>query len=82
MMDRIATPYSDTEEEPVSLRLGRTAFGALGIFPDRERADDQVVEHDRAAVLLVGEEIVERVKDATIDCEEGGPGLGLVIKRN
>jgi hypothetical protein len=33
-------------------------------------------------VLLVGQEIVEQVKDTTIDYEEGGAGPGLVIKRN
>jgi hypothetical protein len=32
--------------------------------------------------LLVGQEIVDRVDDTTIDYDEGGPGLGLVIKRS
>ena len=58
------------------------ASGALGVFSDRERADDEVVEHNGAAVLLVGQDIAENVKDTTIDYEEGGTGPGLVIKRN
>ena len=66
----------------LSLDLERMASGALGVFPDRERADDQVVEHDGAAVLLVGRDIVEKVKDTSIDYEESGTGPGLVIKRN
>ncbi len=65
-----------------SLRLGKMASGAFGVFPDRERADDQVVEHDGAAVLLVGQDIAENVKDTTIDYEEDGTGPGLVIKPN
>jgi Fe-S cluster assembly iron-binding protein IscA len=41
-----------------------------------------VVEHDGAAVLLVGQEIAEKMEDTTIDYEEGGVSPGLVIKRN
>jgi len=73
---------TESDDRSVGLRLGKTASGALGVFPDRERADDQVVEHDGAAVLLVGQEIAEKMKDTTIDYEEGGPGPGLVINRN
>ena len=73
---------SESGDRSVGLRLGKTASGALGIFPDRERADDQVVEHDGAAVLLVAQEIAEKVEDTTIDYEEAEPGPRLVIKRN
>ena len=70
-----------SDDQPVGLRLGKTTSGALGIFPDHERPDDQVVEHEGAAVLLVGREIAENVEGTTIDYEEGGPGPGLVIKK-
>lgn len=73
---------SESDDRSIGLRLGKTASGTLGVFPDRERPDDRVVEHEGAAVLLVGQEVVEKVEDATIDYEEGGPGPGLVIKRN
>jgi Fe-S cluster assembly iron-binding protein IscA len=73
---------TERDDRSVGLRLERMASGALGVFPDRERADDQVVEHDGAAVLLVGRDIVEKVKDTTIDYEESETGPGLVIKRN
>jgi Fe-S cluster assembly iron-binding protein IscA len=73
---------SESDDRSIGLRLGKTASGALGVFPDRERPDDLVVEHEGATVLLVGQEVVEKVEDTTIDYEEGGPGPGLVIKRN
>ena len=70
-----------TDDRSVGLRLEKTSSGQLGIFPDRERTDDQVVEHDGAPVLLIGQEIAQTVGDTTIDCEEGAPGPRLVIKR-
>jgi Fe-S cluster assembly iron-binding protein IscA len=73
---------AESDDRSVGLRLGKTASGALGVFPDRERADDQVVEHQGAPVLLVGQEIAARVEDRTIDYEESGPGSGLVIKKS
>jgi hypothetical protein len=36
-----------TPDDPsVGLRLGKTASGALGVFSDRGRADDEIVEHE------------------------------------
>jgi Fe-S cluster assembly iron-binding protein IscA len=71
-----------SDDQSVGLRLEHTSSGQLGIFPDQERADDQVVEHEGAPVLLIGREIAEAVEDTTIDYEEqGGPGPRLVIKR-
>jgi Fe-S cluster assembly iron-binding protein IscA len=73
---------SGSDDESVSLRLGKTTSGALGIFPDSERPDDEVVEHEGATVLLVGREIAENVEGTTIDYEEGGASPGLVIKKD
>lgn len=64
---------SESGDRSVGLRLGKTASGALGIFPDRERADDQVVEHDGAAVLLVAQEIAEKVEDTTSTTRKVSP---------
>jgi Fe-S cluster assembly iron-binding protein IscA len=72
---------SRSDDQSVGLRLEHTSSGQLGIFPDRGRADDQIVEHEGAAVLLIGREIVQAVGDTTIDYEEAGPGPRLVIKR-
>jgi hypothetical protein len=36
---------AESDDESIGLRLGKTASGALGVFPDRKRPDDQVVKH-------------------------------------
>jgi Fe-S cluster assembly iron-binding protein IscA len=72
---------AESDDRSVGLRLGKTPSGALGVFADRQRADDQIVEHEGAAVLLVGQEIAEKVKDTTIDYEESEAGPSLVMKR-
>jgi Fe-S cluster assembly iron-binding protein IscA len=73
---------TESLEQSVSLRLGKTASGELGVFADRERPDDQVVEHEGTAVLLIGREIAENVDGTTIDFEEGEPAPGLVITKD
>jgi Fe-S cluster assembly iron-binding protein IscA len=73
---------TESDDQSVALRLGKTASGELGVFADRERPDDQVVEHEGAAVLLVGREVAENVEGTTIDYEEGDPAPGLVIKKD
>lgn len=45
---------TESDDRSVGLRLGKMASGAFGVFPDRERADDQVVEHDGAACCWSG----------------------------
>lgn len=62
---------AESDSGSLGLRLGKTAYGALGVFPDRQRADD----------LLVGQEVADRMQNTTIDYEESGPGAGLVIRR-
>jgi len=69
-----------TEDGSVGLRLELMPSGKFAVFPDQERADDQVVEHQGAAVLLVGQEIAQRVGDTTIDCDEAGPSPRLMIR--
>lgn len=73
---------TQTDDPSVGLRLDRTSSGQLGIFPDRERTDDQVVEHQGAVVLLVGQNIAQTVGDTTIDYDESGPGPRLVIRKS
>ena len=84
LKELLTTEILTTEivDQSVALRLGETASGDLGVFADRERPDDQVVEHDGTAVLLIGREIAENVEDTTIDCEEGDPGPRLVIMKD
>lgn len=71
-----------TEDTSVGLRLELTPSGEFAVFPDQERVDDQVVEHQGAAVLLVGQEIAQKVEDTTIDCDDAGASPRLLIRHN
>jgi Fe-S cluster assembly iron-binding protein IscA len=71
---------TEDEDRVLGLRLQTTPSGQFGVILDRERADDQIVEHQGAVVLLVGQEVAPKVEDTTIDYDESGPGL--VIKRS
>jgi Fe-S cluster assembly iron-binding protein IscA len=73
---------TEGDDRSISLRLGTTPSGQFGVFPDRERTDDQIVEHQGAAVLLLGREVAEQVEHATIDYDESEPGPRLVITRD
>jgi Fe-S cluster assembly iron-binding protein IscA len=72
---------TEGNDQSVGLRLGATPTGQFDVFPDRERPDDQVVEHDGAVVLLVGQEVAEKVDNTIIDYEESASGPELIIKR-
>jgi Fe-S cluster assembly iron-binding protein IscA len=70
---------ANPDDPSVGLRLGKTASGALGVCPDRGRADDEIVEHEGVVVLLVGQGIAARMEDRTIDYDERGPDRRLVV---
>ena len=72
---------SETDDPSVGLRLATAPSGEIGIFPDRERNDDHIVEHQGSAVLLVGQEMANAIGDATIDYDENEPEPTLVMKR-
>jgi Fe-S cluster assembly iron-binding protein IscA len=69
-----------SERLGVMLRIGRTDSG-LGIFPDTLKDDDQVIEHDGRAVLLINQEVSERLADTTLDVEERADGAHFVVRR-
>jgi Fe-S cluster assembly iron-binding protein IscA len=46
-----------------------------------ERAGDQIIQHEGAAVLLVQDEIAEQLNETTIHYGENETGSGLVMKR-
>ena len=71
----------DLIERPgVMLRLACTDSG-LGIFPDTPKDDDQIIEHDGRAVLLIDQEVCETLADTTIDVEEHADGARVVVWR-
>ena len=71
----------DLIERPgVMLRIGSTDSG-LEILPDALKDDDQIVEHDGRAVLLIDHEVSETLADTTIDVEEHADGVRVVVWR-
>lgn len=64
----------------VMLRIGATDSG-LGIFPDTRKDDDQVIEHEGRAVLLIDREVSAKLADTTIDVEDRADGSHFVIRR-
>jgi Fe-S cluster assembly iron-binding protein IscA len=75
------TRLEDLIERPdVMLRIGRTDAG-LGVFPDTLKDDDQIIEHDGRAVLLIDQEVSETLADTTIDVEEHADGARFVVRR-
>jgi Fe-S cluster assembly iron-binding protein IscA len=63
----------------VMLRIGPTDSG-LGIFPDTRKDDDQVIEYDGRAVVVIDQEVSARLVDATIDVEESTDGSHFVVR--
>ena len=70
----------ETDDPSLALRLATAPSGEFGMFPDREREDDQIVEYQGAAVLVVGAEMVTAIGDATIDYDDSGPDRRLVMR--
>jgi Fe-S cluster assembly iron-binding protein IscA len=69
------------DEEGVGLRLDVSEEGALALYPDREKAGDQVVEHEGNALLLIGEEVSQPLEGVTIDLTETTEGARLIVTR-
>jgi Fe-S cluster assembly iron-binding protein IscA len=57
---------SETDDPSVGLRLAAAPSGEFGIFTDRERDDDQIVQHQGSAVLLVGQEMADAMQRSTM----------------
>ena len=72
---------TETDDPSVSLRLASAPSGEFGMFADRERDDDQIVEYDGSAVLLVDQKVASTIGDATIDDDESAPDPRLVMTR-
>jgi Fe-S cluster assembly iron-binding protein IscA len=68
------------ERPGVMLRIGSTDSG-LEIFPDTLKDDDQIIEHDGHAVLLIDQAVSETLADTTIDVEEHADGARVVVWR-
>jgi Fe-S cluster assembly iron-binding protein IscA len=69
------------EEAGIGLRVEISEQGTCALYPDREKAGDQAVEHEGNALLLIGEEVSEPLAGATIDLAETPEGARLVVTK-
>jgi Fe-S cluster assembly iron-binding protein IscA len=69
------------DEAGVGLRVEISRDGAFALYPDREKAGDQVVEHQGSVLLLIGEEAARPLEGATIDFTETAKGPQLVVTK-
>jgi Fe-S cluster assembly iron-binding protein IscA len=78
----LKSALSRSVEEPgIGLRVEVSEEGACALFPDREKAGDQVVKHEGDVLLLVGEEVSQPLDGATIDLAETPEGAHLVVTK-
>jgi Fe-S cluster assembly iron-binding protein IscA len=78
----LKSALSRTVEEPgVGLRVEVSEEGTCALFPDREKAGDQVVEHEGDVLLLIGEDASQPLDGATIDLEQTPEGAQLIVTK-
>ena len=53
----------------------------LVLFPDTQKDNDQVIEHEGRALLLIDQEVFETLADTTIDVEDHADGPQFVVRR-
>ena len=63
------------------MRVEISEEGTCALFPDREKAGDQVVEHQGEVLLLFGEEASQPLDGATIDLAETPEGDRLIVSK-
>ena len=49
---------------------------------DKEREDDQVMEHERSEVLTVRTELNDILEEVAIDCQDTPEGSRLVLNKD
>lgn len=79
--EMIKETLDDVLEEPeLVLRLGPIS-SALALYLDSQNDDDEVIEHEGRAVLLVSRELSAELGGAAIDVEEAADGSHIVLLR-
>ncbi len=70
-------------DREVGLRVASNSAGDYVLVADRARADDQVVEHEGATVLLVDTDTQGKLTGVTMDCRDTPEGRKeLVLARS
>jgi Fe-S cluster assembly iron-binding protein IscA len=78
----LKSALSRSAEEPgVGLRVEVSGEGACALFPEREKAGDEVVEHEGEVLLLIGEDASQPLDGATIDLAQTPEGAQLVVTK-
>ncbi|HET8575697.1 MAG TPA: hypothetical protein VFO18_01265 [Methylomirabilota bacterium] len=71
---------ANVNDPDIGLRL-EAANAGFGLFPDRGKPGDQIVEHDGEKILLIDDKLSEALTGARIDCKRAGDEIQLVIGR-
>jgi len=81
--DRAAKILSEVQKESEAEHTLRIVNGQGGyqLAFDEARDDDQVVENEGKAVLLIGSDVADGLSNATIDCEKGPEGVRFFLSR-
>ncbi|MFC2058216.1 hypothetical protein ACFLTS_01035 [Chloroflexota bacterium] len=69
----------NSADPEICLRLIQTAPGQFDLTADKEKEDDQVIEHQGSKMLLVGKELADILDGLTIDCEDSPEGPSLIM---
>ena len=72
---------ANIDDPEIRLRLVMSEPRAFSLILDKGHEGDQVVEHEGAKVLLVGQELSQVLEGVTIDCQETAEGTRLTIYR-
>lgn len=71
----------NVDDPEIALRLVHTPSGGFGLKLGREREGDQVVEHEGSKLLLLGDDVLGDLGEATLDSQETDEGPRLVYCR-
>ena len=74
---------SDQTDNPLAgLRLGVAGQNTLSLGMDVEAPGDVVVEHEGSKVLMVEQELADRLQGISLDVEDTPEGAKLVISQD
>lgn len=78
-LQEILSAKVDDPQAVLRLRVGDP--GQLGISIDIEAPGDQIVEYEGSKVLVVEEELADKLEGMTLDTEDASGGTRLIIRK-
>ncbi|MEX0801002.1 MAG: hypothetical protein WD379_07295 [Dehalococcoidia bacterium] len=80
-VDALAQSLDEAEaKDDQSLRLSRSPRGEYGLAIDQERDGDQVVRQKKRPILLIDQEVSNRLDGAVLDLIEAPEGIRLTLR--